>query len=611
MEQKKTIVSIVVPVYNTLAYLPVCLGSLKNQTIGADRLEIIIVDDGSTDGSVEYLKEFEEQNKNVKLICLPQNTGAPGYVRNVGIKAATGDWLYCVDSDDWLGPEAIKRLVECAEEWDSDVIQGKMITVDGPNHKGRGTYFRSAEASIVNGNLRTDRCLIETVGPMRLIKMDLLKKYNILFTENLWPEDIIFMLEVLFSAKRVSIVNDYNYYFVRRDAFRHSGHSNMDTITPVKKPDRILKAMQTIFDIIDNNSNFTLEYLSIIQKLFSFHLGRAFTQINAYAEHFPEQYPDNGIVLKEQLWERVRRYYAPELRALLTVSKAIRWDYAQHGFYDESEISILPFCTPKAAHAMKLRPDVEGSNRKVARLPELAVLTEDTWQRLHSIAIKAAIFCITGVSCDENLKVLVKGTYEYPLLITEEPEICPVLQYDDQLIFAEMTTVKNDVWGEPYQGRGRWEAVFSIKEWIKDEKRVFKIGVCYHYDENQAAVINTFRDDRFAESELSVTLAEKDNENTHCEAVLKLGNLIERASADEQLKKAKKEIKQYRIQEKELKRELNESKRDLNESKRDLNKAKRDLNKAKRDLNKLMNSKSWKLTKPLRMVGEGIRKILH
>ena len=98
MEKKETIVSVVIPVYNTLEYLPTCLESLKNQTIGADRMEIILVDDGSTDGSVEYLKEFAKQNINVKLFCLPQNTGDAGYVRNVGIKAATGDWLFCVDS---------------------------------------------------------------------------------------------------------------------------------------------------------------------------------------------------------------------------------------------------------------------------------------------------------------------------------------------------------------------------------------------------------------------------------------------------------------------------------------------------------------------------------
>ena len=609
MEQKKTIVSIVVPVYNTLEYLPACLNSLKNQTIGADRLEIIIVDDGSTDGSVEYLKEFAGQNKNVKLFCLPQNTGDAGYVRNVGIKAATGEWLYCVDSDDWLGAEAIERLVKHAEEWGSDVVQGKMTNVDGADRKGKTAYFNSNRESIVNGNLASEKVLSETVGPSRLIKMDLLKMNHILFPEGIWPHDVIFMLEVLFSAEHISIANDYEYYFVRRDSYRSGGLSKTASMPPAKRPERILKSLQRVFDIIDKNSKKPMEHLVVITKIFFYQLGHAMAQIGAYAEQSPEQYCDRGKAFKEKLWERVRRYYTPELRALLPVKKAIRWDYAQHGVYDETEIPILLFCSPKAVNRVKLWPESSCDDREVSRLPELAVLAEDTWKRLHSIAIKAAVFCVTDVSFDENLKVLVKGTYEYPLLITEEPEICPVLQYDGQLIFAEMTTVKNDVWGEPYQGRGRWEAVFSLKEWIKDEKQVFTTGVLYQYDEDQAAMINMFRDDRFAESELPVILTE--NDNPHCKAVLKLGNLIERASADEQLKIAKKTIKQYRTQEKELKRDLNKSKRELNKAERDLKKAKRDLNKAKRDLDELKNSKSWKLTKPLRTVGDGIRKFLH
>ena len=211
---KKSVISIVVPVYNSKEYLPTCLGSLINQTITADWMEIILVDDGSTDGSVEYLKEFAERNKNVKLFCLPYNTGDVGYVRNIGIKAATGDWLFCIDSDDWLGSEAFERLVKHAEEWDSDVVQGKMINVDGADRKGKTAYFNSNRDSIVNGELATEKILSETVGPCRLIKMELLKTNHILFLEGIWPEDVVFMLEVLFAAKHISIANDYEYYFL-------------------------------------------------------------------------------------------------------------------------------------------------------------------------------------------------------------------------------------------------------------------------------------------------------------------------------------------------------------------------------------------------------------
>ena len=589
MEKKETIVSVVIPVYNTLEYLPTCLESLKNQTIGAGRLEIIIVDDGSTDGSVEYLKEFAKQNKIVKLFCLPQNTGDAGYVRNVGIKAATGDWLFCVDSDDWLGPEALERLVKHAEEWDSDVVQGKIISVDGAAKKEQLPYFASNEPSIVNGDLTAREELSAIVGPRRLIKIDLLKTNHILFPERIWPEDVIFIYRVLFAASHISIANDYEYYFLRRDSFRTGGLSKSNRLTSVKRPDRIVKAMQTLFDLIDANSATLLEYKFIIKKIFTYHLGHKIEQIDVFAKQLPDQYPDRGLSYKKQLWERASKYYNQDFRALLPVTKAVRWDYAQHGIYDESEIAILPFCTPKAVNSMKLRPDVAENSQNVSRLPELSVLAEDTWQRLHAKAIKAAVICVTDVKSVENLKILVTGTYDYPLLITEQPEICPVLQYNDQLLFAESTIVRKDVWGEPYQGRGRWEAVFSVKEWIKNMESKIKIGFYYRYDEKQAAVINSYRDDRFTESILVVAVSEAGDVATYYKVVMNLGNLIERGSTDEQLKNAKKSIKQYTTKEKELKQKLNT---------------------VTKKLNGVKSSKSWKLTKPLRELTRFFSKLL-
>ena len=614
----KPIVSIVIPVYNTREYLPMCLDSLKNQTIGADRMEIIIVDDGSTDGSVEYLKEFAGHNENVKLFCLSQNTGDAGYVRNIGIKAAKGDWLFCVDSDDWLGPEAIERLIKHAEEWDSDVVQGKIISVDGAAKKEQLPYFASNKPSIINGDLTVHEELSAIVGPRRLIKMSLLKMNHILFPEGIWPHDVIFIYRVLFAASHISIANDYEYYFLRRDSFRTGGLSKSTRLTPAKRPDRIVKAMRTVFDLIDDNSTTLLEYKFIIKKIFTYHLGHKLEQIGVYAKQLPDQYPDEGMSYKKQLWERAGKYYNSELRSLLPVAKAVRWDYAQYGIYDESEIEILPFCTPKAVNSMKLCPIIAGNNQKASRLPELAVLAEDTWNRIHSTAIKAARICVTDVKSDENLKILITGTYDYPLLITEEPEICPVLQYNDQLLFAESTIVRHDVWGEPYQGRGRWEAVFSVTEWIKSGDLKITIGFYYQYDEKQAAVIRTFRDDRFTENVLPVVVAEANSANIYYNAVINLGNLIEKGSVDEQLKNAKKTIKIHKAEAKGLKRELSKANRELSKANRELSKANHELSKANHELSKanhelsrVKNSKSWKLTEPFRMVGETVRKLFN
>ena len=608
----KPIVSIVIPVYNTKEYLPTCLHSILNQTIGAENLEFIIVDDGSTDGSREYLKEFAGQNKNVKLFCLPENTGDLGYVRNIGIKAATGEWLYCVDSDDWLGAEALERLVKHAAEWGSDVIQGKMMNVEGAESKGRFSYFGSNKPSIVKGKLKTDKEITATLGPMRLIKRDLLKEKGILFPEGIWYEDAIFILEVLFSSKCISIANDYEYYFVRRDTDRKGGLSKAITLPSVKRPDRIVTALGRLFGIIDNNSQYLLEHLLIIKKLFSYQLGQAFINIEAYAAQFPEQYADKGKSFETLAWERVRRYYTPELRAALPISKAVLWDYAQKGIFNETDISVLPFCNPKPVNSVKLLNANSALNcKKASRTQELDVLNADTWDRLYRIALRSIIFCITDLEFNTDLKLFLKGTYEYPLLITSEPEVCPALQFGENLLHAESINVYEDVWGEPFQGRGRWEAVFDISDFKKLKEKAVKLVFCFKIDSDNSIIVNSFRGTRFSDRKFSLIIAEELNErNNAIQFTLDLGNFVDKENVEVQLKKAKKVIRKLKVEKKNLNIELKEETKKLKATTKQLKDARTESKVATKKLQNLKNSKSWKLTKPLRVIGEAVQKVL-
>ena len=99
------LVSIVVPVYNTAVYLPCCLGSLLRQTYS--RLEIICVDDGSTDDSWRILQEYSAIDTRIKIFHQP-NAGV-SVARNKALAHATGEWLAFIDSDDWLDTDAMER----------------------------------------------------------------------------------------------------------------------------------------------------------------------------------------------------------------------------------------------------------------------------------------------------------------------------------------------------------------------------------------------------------------------------------------------------------------------------------------------------------------------
>ena len=110
-------VSVIVPVYNTEEYLEKCLNSLINQTL--KEIEIICVNDGSTDNSGKILKQYAKRYPQVKVI--EQQNLKQGAARNNGVKTATGEYIGYVDSDDWVDLDYFEKLYNTAKKYDSDI----------------------------------------------------------------------------------------------------------------------------------------------------------------------------------------------------------------------------------------------------------------------------------------------------------------------------------------------------------------------------------------------------------------------------------------------------------------------------------------------------------
>ena len=114
----KPIVSVLIPVYNVEKYLKKCLDSVVNQTL--TDIEIICVNDGSTDGSLKILEEYRSIDSRIKIIN-KANGGLPS-ARNAGLNAAKGRYVGFVDSDDYIEPNMFEKLVDVAEHEESEVV---------------------------------------------------------------------------------------------------------------------------------------------------------------------------------------------------------------------------------------------------------------------------------------------------------------------------------------------------------------------------------------------------------------------------------------------------------------------------------------------------------
>ncbi|MEX1171120.1 MAG: glycosyltransferase [Chloroflexota bacterium] len=215
-------VSVIVPVYNPGPYLDECVESVLGQSLGPDRVEAILVDDGSTDDSPAKLDEWADRHANIRVIH-QENSGWPGRPRNVGIAAARGRYVFFLDHDDRLAPAALERLVAMAERNDSDVVLGRMAGF----HRSvpRELFYEDRDHASIH-----DTALMDSLTPHKLFRRAFVEAHALRFPEGRRRlEDLPFVIRAYFLAANVSVLSSYVcYYHVRRDDRSNAGLQRFD-----------------------------------------------------------------------------------------------------------------------------------------------------------------------------------------------------------------------------------------------------------------------------------------------------------------------------------------------------------------------------------------------
>ncbi|MYT30703.1 glycosyltransferase [Streptomyces sp. MspMP-M5] len=200
-------VTVIVPVHDTRRYLDRSLGSVFAQTLDPDRIEIIAVDDGSTDGSAAWLDEAAAAHPRLTVVHQPASGGA-GRPRNVGLDRATGDYVFFLDSDDHLGPEALDRLTRMAEEHGSDIVYGRIVGTDG---RGAPVDLRTTSPRVSV----FDSPVYWSLAAYKLFRRSFVERHHLRFVEGrLLAEDLPFGIAALLRAGTVSVLADYDCYYL-------------------------------------------------------------------------------------------------------------------------------------------------------------------------------------------------------------------------------------------------------------------------------------------------------------------------------------------------------------------------------------------------------------
>jgi succinoglycan biosynthesis protein ExoO len=221
-------VSIIIPTYNSEAYIVQALESVFQQT--CSNFEIILVDDASTDSTLEIARNFKDQR--LKIIANQQNRGV-SYGRNCGIKAARGNWIAVLDSDDWYAPQRLEKLLEVAQQENADMVGDDLNLVNDRQSQPWSTFLQE------NGQKTTSTQLIDAVKfvisdrpnsitaqrnwslgyTKLLIKREFLMQHGIKYDETInVGEDYVLYLECLRQKARFILVPQAYYYYRTRVA---------------------------------------------------------------------------------------------------------------------------------------------------------------------------------------------------------------------------------------------------------------------------------------------------------------------------------------------------------------------------------------------------------
>lgn len=216
--------SVIIPVYNAEMYLRRCLDSVCNQTL--DDIEIICVNDASTDNTLEILNEYVKIYPNIKLINCCSN-GGESFARNKGLDCASGKYIAFIDNDDSIDLDFYEKLYRKAEVDNADIAKGEVHIID---------YDKKESYGNLNKKIRENKGLLffAYYWWTAIFKASIIKNNNIRFIPD-YPlgGDVLFLNQVILLSDSITLVDDAFYHYYRRENSGDSKVLNLEKLHSV------------------------------------------------------------------------------------------------------------------------------------------------------------------------------------------------------------------------------------------------------------------------------------------------------------------------------------------------------------------------------------------
>ena len=297
---KKPVISVIVPVYNVEEYLPKCLDSILNQTFS--NIEIICVNDGSTDGSRKILEEYKKRDFRIKIV--DKKNGGLSSARNAGMKVATGEFYSFIDSDDWIDKTMLEKLYENMTTLNTDISICAVHQFDETNQKIDDSnpyytleFFDKSFDNRVFSYKETKPFIMDVcvMAWNKLYRRSLIEDCNAEYPEGLIFEDGPFFFSIFFKTDRVSIVREFLYYYRinrKNSIIQKAGKKFLD----------VIDVAELMYSKIKNLPDFEdIKYIFFRKKVEDFIY--RFEHLNKkYKSAFAKKLKKDSSLIKEELF---------------------------------------------------------------------------------------------------------------------------------------------------------------------------------------------------------------------------------------------------------------------------------------------------------------------
>ena len=290
--------SVIVPSYNVSNYLEECIDSIIAQQI--ESMEVIIINDGSTDNTLEIAKRMELKYRQV--IVIDQKNGGLGNARNNGALHASGDFITFVDSDDVLTQGAYKLMLETVEKSGSDFVIGNVVRFNSTRTYPSVLHKNVFYEDLIGVSIKEHHELIyDTTAWNKIFRMDFWKKYNFKFPEKMLYEDIPVTIPAHAMANKVDVLTKVVYKWRARDAGDSSITQQkekmenfvdrvrgIDMVRNFFQKHNVSQELQNVYDFKNLNMDFPL-YLSYMLDVGNDYQNAVNSYVKKYIEEVNQQ----------------------------------------------------------------------------------------------------------------------------------------------------------------------------------------------------------------------------------------------------------------------------------------------------------------------------------